>query len=313
MSQVTTHKLQVGATTLELCPQVGGSITQFYTHHDGAKVDIMRATPVDADSVLNTACFPLIPYSGRIADAAFTFAGAAVRESTLEMFAPNAIHGHGWLRGWSVTDSTQNQTSAHLTMQYQHDADGWPWSYRAVQKFELNERKLSVTLAITNLSQTTMPAGLGLHPFFPMHAGAHIETRTTGKWLSDDAVLPIQHIALDDDSPFNKKMTVDQQSLDNVFTGWCRRAAIQWPQQRLMLEMTADSDFLVIFTPPGEDYFCVEPVSHPPDSLRTLTQRKDTDDPDSIERLGSYQSQTVNPGQTLRLTMRLNISSIDQF
>lgn len=307
MTQQSTHKLQIGATTLVLCPQVGGSITEFYTLSDGARVDLMRATPVAESSVLDTACFPLIPYSGRIADAEFTFAGEAVRESTLAMFAPNAIHGHGWLRRWSVTDTVQDKSRAHLSMRYQHDAGGWPWSYDAVQTFELSEGELSVTLAITNQSETVMPAGLGLHPFFPMHDGARIETRTTGKWLSDDAVLPTQHIALDDDSPFNKTMIVDQQSLDNVFTGWSRRASIQWPGQRLMLEMTANSDFLIIFTPPGEDYFCVEPATHPPDSLRALTQRKDQSDPDTVAQFGSYQSQTVNPGQTMRIIMRLNI------
>ena len=39
---------------------------------------------------------------------------------------------------------------------------------------------------------------------------------------------------------------------------------ITWPEQDLSLAITADPLFghLVIYIPPGQDFFCVEPVSH---------------------------------------------------
>ena len=52
--------------------------------------------------------------------------------------------------------------------------------------------------------------------------------------------------------------------LDLCFDGWTGSAEIHWPDQKRGLRLIASPEFgyLVIFTPPGEDFFCVEPVSH---------------------------------------------------
>ena len=57
---------------------------------------------------------------------------------------------------------------------------------------------------------------------------------------------------------------VDSVVLDNCFDGWDGRAAITWPKRRLQLALEASQPFrhLVIYVPPGRDFFCVEPVSH---------------------------------------------------
>jgi aldose 1-epimerase len=53
-------------------------------------------------------------------------------------------------------------------------------------------------------------------------------------------------------------------ALDNCFDGWDGRATIAWPARRLRLDLAAPGPFrhLVIYTPPGQPFFCVEPVSH---------------------------------------------------
>ena len=39
--------------------------------------------------------------------------------------------------------------------------------------------------------------------------------------------------------------------------------AVVWPKRRLSLNIAADTDYYVLYTPPGEDFFCFEPVDHP--------------------------------------------------
>ena len=53
-------------------------------------------------------------------------------------------------------------------------------------------------------------------------------------------------------------------ALDNCFDGWDGHAAIVWPERRLQVALEASQPFrhLVIYVPPGRDFFCVEPVSH---------------------------------------------------
>ena len=40
-------------------------------------------------------------------------------------------------------------------------------------------------------------------------------------------------------------------------------AAVEWPTRHLSLTIAATTDYYVLYTPPGEDFFCFEPVDHP--------------------------------------------------
>jgi aldose 1-epimerase len=63
---------------------------------------------------------------------------------------------------------------------------------------------------------------------------------------------------------------VDELELDNIFTGWDGKAVIAWPERRAQLVVDAEQpilSFLTLYTPPGADFFCVEPVSHCADAV----------------------------------------------
>lgn len=304
----TRERIQVGDTILEICPELGGSITQFCIQRDNRDIAILRRTTATTPDILDTACFPLVPYSGRISGAVFDFKGQQIRQPALPQFQPNAIHGHGWLSSWELSAREEQADSARLKIEYHHEPDLWPWAYSATQTFEVRSRLLRIETSITNHSDTTMPAGLGLHPYFPAGHGAEIKTKNTGMWSTDAAVLPTEHTSLAADHPFNQAILSEQISLDNVFTGWCGHAAINWPDQDLAVELRADTDYLIIFTPPGEDFFCVEPATHPADSLRTLDAREQPDT-DQDTGLGSYLEQTIDTGKSLTMTMELRIKA----
>ena len=67
----------------------------------------------------------------------------------------------------------------------------------------------------------------------------------------------------------NHGFSVNQKSLDNLFCGWNREVLISWPEWDAALKISAKSplEYLVIITPPEEDFFCVEPVSHVTDAF----------------------------------------------
>jgi aldose 1-epimerase len=67
-------------------------------------------------------------------------------------------------------------------------------------------------------------------------------------------------------------LNVNKKILDNIFSGWNREVLISWPEWKASLKIFAELplDFLVIFTPQDEDYFCVEPVSHVTDAFNLL-------------------------------------------
>jgi aldose 1-epimerase len=210
-------------------------------------------------------CFPLLPFSNRIADGRFQRGGTAVALPLNRAGCPHALHGHGWDVAWT----TEWRAGDAVRLVYHHRADAWPWSYRAEQTIAVQDDGLLVTLELINTADTAMPAGLGLHPFFPKPPGTTVTAQVKGVWLNDDTMLPRQRNPLPRTWTFADGVAMDHLVLDNGFTGWDGRAVIVWPTAGRRLVLTADGPFghLVVYSPRDADFLCVEPVTHMTDAV----------------------------------------------
>lgn len=246
-----------------LAPACGGGIAalRFEGH------DIMR--PADpaalaARDPLGLACFPLVPWSNRIAWGRFGFGGREILLPPNMGDHPHAIHGHGWRCPWTVAEA--GARSATLVLD--HAPGRWPWRYRATQRFALAGGALAIDLAVENRADTPMPAGLGLHPYFPRTPGMTLEARLDGWWETDALVMPV---ALHDTGPRDdwSDWLHHPATTDNVFTGWNGRARMTWPETGLALEMQCDpaAGWMVVYAPTDAPIACVEGVTHPTDAL----------------------------------------------
>jgi len=168
-----TVELSAGSARAVIAPAVGGSIAAF----ECGGQSILRPTPAKAlagGAVRDFACFPLIPFSNRIADATLHWAG---REYGLTRYVdadPHAIHGNGWQRPWSVT----RREASRLAIELEHDATGvrareWPFPYRARQRFDLvvdaSAVRLELGLEIERPSSVSRRAASGT----PMPRACH--------------------------------------------------------------------------------------------------------------------------------------------
>src|SRR5689334_17580141 len=108
-------RLAAGDAALEIAPATGGALAAFSFR--GA--DVLRPTSTaarDEHNVRNHACYPLVPYSNRIAHAQLRFDGrdyALVRNFGDH---PHAIHGVGWQQPWRCEAS--DGASALLSVDY---------------------------------------------------------------------------------------------------------------------------------------------------------------------------------------------------
>lgn len=253
--------LRAGRLALDLAPDCGGSIARFAIEGKG---DILRPTTTEAlvsGKGNNTACYPLVPFSNRIAEGRLKFDGETFKLAANWPGQRHPMHGDGWSRPWQVARSDAH--SAELT--YEHDSNlGWPFRYRARQSFRLDEDRLVVSMSLENHEHHAAPAGLGLHPFFVRDADSDLTCNTTGVWLTDEEVIPTQHVPVPESWDFARSRRVDEVVLDHCFDGWDGRATLRWPSRGLAVDLSATEIFrhLVIFTPPQRPFFCVEPVSH---------------------------------------------------
>jgi aldose 1-epimerase len=259
---VTDLLLQAGSLAVDLAPEAGGSIAGFRV----GEVDLLRPmsrTDRESGRGNNAAAYPLVPFSNRIANGRLDFEGETFHLKRNWPGVAHPMHGDGWSHAWHVAHADER----FAEIVYEHDRagteGGWPFRYRARQSYRVEPDRLIVGMAIENLEDRTVPAGLGLHPFFVRGHDVELACRTQAVWKTDAEVLPVERVPVPGDWDFREPRQIDDVVLDNCFDGWTGKAAVIWPR-RLRLDLEASEPFrhVVIYVPAGQPYFCVEPVSH---------------------------------------------------
>lgn len=255
--------MEIGAGDYRLvaAPERGGSILRF----DWRGQAVMR--PAAGPSILDVACFPLVPFSNRIAHGRFQAAGREVRlgPNFPGSDHPHPLHGFGWLARWSVL----RHEAAELVMEHRYEAAEWPWPYLARQHFTLSDEGLAMSLAVVNQSDEPMPLGLGFHPYFPRGASTVYRGLHCGEWHNDADCIPVCHDSRSGPRDWWEGRAVAARAVDTVYTGREGALEIVWPERGIGLTIDC-SDALVntvIYSPRGEDFFCVEPVTNETDAF----------------------------------------------
>lgn len=255
---------------VELMPELGGAIS--LCCFDGQ--DMLRPALDNPGEARDTSCFPLVPFSNRIENGVFEFGGRRITLPKNMGDHPHPLHGQGWRAPWQI--AAQAKGSATLT--YRHEPDSWPWRYEARQDFDLTPDCLVVRLGVTNLSEEPMPAGLGLHPYFQRNTGTTLHTGLSNMLESTDQQIPIRLVPLPPELDFSRGLKIDDLDLDHCFTGWDKDALITWPGRVYRLHMQGDEDLthLVVYTPKGADFFCVEGVENMNNAFNWMDRGIDT-------------------------------------
>ncbi|MEY2942581.1 MAG: hypothetical protein RLY97_595 [Pseudomonadota bacterium] len=274
--------LTSGNYQLTVNPALGGSIAGFTF----CGQPLMRSGT--GPGILDTACFPLVPFSNRIAHGRFSAHGQQYQLTPnlpTDPDHPHAIHGFGWQAAWDITSAAetgQNENSTTLTHHY--PAGEWIWPYTAKQIFTLSETGLRHSLSIRNHSHTAMPTGLGLHPYFPINDQTIYHATHGGEWHTAHDGLPISHAQAEKPLDHWQGNPADSRCVDTIYTARSGDLAIHWPDRALSLTITPCEGlpFTAVYTPKNADFFCVEPVSHAtnainraPDELRWLEPDQD--------------------------------------
>ena len=295
--------------TCHIAPELGGAITGFAWRGRA----ILRPTPDAAIADANVraaSCYPLVPYSNRIANARLSFAGREYALARNFGDHPHAIHGVGWQRAWDVVEASSHRARLALV----HDARGanaaaWPWPFRATLMFELPEPAqdhaalLVATLTIANTGPSAFPFGLGFHPFFPRDARTEVGFVAKAVYENDATQLPLRRVAIPPAWQFDPPKPCAPTDLDNVFIGWRGAATLVDPAAGLVTSLAADRAcrYLVVYAPRGAGFIALEPVTHETDAFNRHAR--------GIADTGF---RTLAPGGTFSCTMRVAASARDR-
>ena len=296
----STIELTAGPTRASIAPEVGGSLAAF----EWVDKPIFRPTPsvaIDARDVQRFACFPLVPFSNRIAGGRLHWSGKTYPLTRYLPAVPHAIHGNAWQRAWDLTESAPSSATLELT----HDARDaraleWPFPYRARQNVTLAADSLTLRLDIENTGDTAFPFGLGWHPYFPRSDATELGFHARAMWETDFETLPKVLVPLNQND-FTTPRAIASTTLDNCFAGWQPPARLSWPERRLAADISADAacDHLVVYVPGGANFLAVEPVTHMPDAFN----RANHGEPGTGTR-------ALAPGARFSCTMRISVGNL---
>jgi aldose 1-epimerase len=255
--------LAAGDSRLLVYPGIGGAIAR-YTWRG---TDVLRPAPDEAirdRRVRQMGCYPLVPYSNRIGHGRLAFAAQLFTLRPNFPPEPHAIHGLGWQRPWTVR--SQGPATVALHLQHAPDAD-WPFAFEATESFELASRSLRAAIGIRNADTRAMPAGLGFHPYFPARSRARLQAEWQGVWTGAGE-LPTGHGPVPPQWDFRAPRPAGPWVVDHCFTGWARRAVLDYGTHRVVLTASEPLERIVCFAPgDGRDFIALEPVSHAPDAF----------------------------------------------
>lgn len=256
--------LRAARTEAWIVPKLGASLARLQS--DGK--DYLRSIAAEPTSALDLAGFPMVPYCNRIENGTFRFMD---RDVVLEPnFGTSAhpIHGHAWLGEWKV----EYQSAAAASLLFDYEAGDWPWAYQARLHYVLKPRLLSVELLVKNMSNETMPAGLGFHPYFARAGDFEVVGGVSDMWEANSESLPT-HCVPHDGTLLHA--STSSRELDNCFGGFNGDVQMN-VSGRPFLSMRASSScqYLHLYAPRDTNFICLEPTTHAPNSLARKSHQR---------------------------------------
>jgi aldose 1-epimerase len=282
--------LRLGSRRLELvlAPALGGSIARLDLVWLEGRVPLLRGANGTPGNILETACFPLVPFANRVRGGRFTFRGRRVQLPPNLEDEPLPLHGQGLNAAWEITSACGHEAE----LIFRHAPGDWPWAYEARQHFRLHEAALELVLSCRNLSNAPMPCGLGLHPFFQCDGATRFDAQAAVAWTTDADTLPVARAPAEGRFDLRDRALCGA-ALDQCFEGWSGRAGVR-PSAPVEIAIASDAAFLHVYAPAGKAVFAAEPVTHRPAALN--------EPEDAWAEAGL---RVLGPGEETSLTMRI--------
>lgn len=291
-------ELNNGQLRLRCVPQIGGSIVEFAFRRGEEWISLMRDGEDPLTKSSNASSFVLIPYSNRLRDGRFIFSGIPYQ---LRHAEKHAIHGDVRDRPWAVHHLQKHRVELLFDSMNVPNLN-FPFPFSAKLSYALALNSFDSWIEVVNTGPDPMPVGCGFHPYFRRRlpgstSDVMLQFEVTGVYPGDSPLPTGGAVPLETFQNFSSRRILNVE-MDHCFSGWTRHASIDWPGTGISARITAESgmEHLILYSPPGQDYFALEPVTHANDGFNLYAQG----DENSGVRI-------LKPGEHLATGMQIRI------
>jgi aldose 1-epimerase len=282
---------------LSLAADLGASPTALQAQIGGQWQDIFRPTAselLNGTSSAKFSSYTLAPWSNRIPNGIFEFQGQTHQLLVNIPKEQTARHGDVQDRAWKVINHGSSLECSFDSSWY---ADiNFPFPFTMTITHTLKNNVYITAMTLTNTGSSSMPAGMGIHPYFvrraTMPALCFIAKNI---YLTDSSNVPTKAAEpIPERFDFSTQKPLSDFGVDHVYQGWDGVLKMVWEDMTLHLEGTDIFDHLVVFTAAPDQTIALEPITHATNAFNLAAK--------GIQNTGH---RVLEPGETLTGEVRI--------
>ena len=297
-------------------PAIGNNCIVFRISSGGGTVDALYAPP-DPEALQGRPSgygIPILyPWPNRVENGRIAFDG-----STYQLDAPgpgeHVLHGFVLGRPWEVAGTGASDAEGAWVRSRFRSADfpevmrQFPFPFEISGTYRLKDGALALEVEALNAGAGDMPAGLGMHPYFPLPLAADgdrglctVQMPAKTYWpLREDNIPTGEVLPVSDKYDLRAPLPLEGRYYDDVWSGvtltdgWSRCVYAD-PKAGMKVAMESDATFreLVLYAPENRPVICFEPYTCTTNAANLQAQGIDA----GLIRL--------KPGERMRGTMRI--------
>lgn len=263
-----------------IIPLCGGILNALHIQMPNGIYNVIDGYTNEADfKEKNSSSFKsnvLFPYPNRIRNGIYSF-GEQLYTLPINFTAEdNAIHGLVYDKEFTVIETSANNKSASISMEYVYNESvtGFPFLFRLCITYTLTKQRLRIETRIQNNGTKQFPYGFGLHHYFKVSdsvAHTSLEVPTNYTLPVDSHMIPTGE--KQEYTEFTESKLIDTTTFDTCFE------VLKNKQNIIKLSDTnsgsnlqiayssKDFPYVQIYTPPHRKSIAIEPMTCAPNAF----------------------------------------------
>ena len=249
-----------------ITPSIGSNLCRFIV--DGKKVIDFDAELLEKMDYTGTPV--LYPTPNRVRNGVFLNNGRIFNQvkNGERIFEHGLVHNEAFKCSEPLVQDTCVEFTTWIDFEEGGELfEAFPFRHRLSLEFKITQESLQVTYTIKNSDDKEIPYGFGLHPYFMKLSGDE-ETyiKLPAEYVMDytSDLLPTGRLIHVDGTIYDLRQPIKTASLDldHVFTGIGagKFAEVEYKTEGLRILLSSSEDFshLVVYSPRGMNYICIE-------------------------------------------------------